>query len=157
MMMRMFQKQMKKKNWMKEQNSLAIKSFPDRHQDRRYYHHSASLMCMMKRCAGMSIYLMNQDNWLLNGITISEGIYFITLLVISKNMTFFSFNRLLTRSAYMNDSSSNSIEQIICDRIRSTKDKMEKTNLRVETDRSWVQVETLQWALAQIRMLKRHL
>ena len=35
------------------------------------------------------------------------------------------------------------IEEIICDRIRSTKDKMEKTNLRVETDRIWVQVETL--------------
>ena len=157
MMMRMFQKQMKKKNWKKEQNSLAIKSFHDRHQDRRHYHHSASLMCMMKRCASMSIYLMNQDNWLLNGITISEGIYFITLLVISKNMTFFSFNRLLITSEYMNNSTSNTIEQIIHDRIQSTKVKMEKTNLRTETDRLWVQVETLQWALAQIRMLKRHL
>ena len=31
---------------------------------------------------------------------------------------------------------------------------MEKTNLRDETDRLWVQVETLQWALAQIRRLK---
>ena len=31
---------------------------------------------------------------------------------------------------------------------------MEKTNLRAETDRIWVQVETLQWVLAQIRMLK---
>jgi hypothetical protein len=74
-------------------------------------------------------------------------------------MTFFSFNRFkLITSAYMNDlSSSNTIEQIICDRIRSTKDKMEKTNLRAETDRLWVQVETLQWALAQIRMLKQHL
>ena len=49
------------------------------------------------------------------------------------------------------------IEQIICDRIRSTKDKMEKTNLRAETDRIWVQVETLQWVLAQIRMLKQHM
>jgi hypothetical protein len=74
-------------------------------------------------------------------------------------MTFFSFNRFkLITSAYMNDSSSsNTIEQIICDRIRSIKDKMEKTNLRAETDRLWVQVETLQWALAQIRMLKQHL
>jgi hypothetical protein len=60
-------------------------------------------------------------------------------------------------SAYMNDSSSNTIEQIISDRIRSTKDKMEKTNLRTETDRLWVQVESLQWALAQIRMLKQHM
>jgi hypothetical protein len=56
----------------------------------------------------------------------------------------------------MNDSSSNNIEQIICNRIRSTKVKMEKTNLRAETDRLWVRVETLQWALAQIRMLKQH-
>ena len=159
MMMRMFQKQMKKKNWKKEQNSLAIKSFPNRHQDRRHYYHSDSLMCMMKRCASMSIYLMNQDNWLLNGITISEGIQFLTLLVISKNMTFFNFNRFkLITSAYMNDlSSSNTIEQILCDRIRSTKVKMEKTYLRDETDRLWVQVETLQWALAQIRRLKQHL
>jgi hypothetical protein len=57
----------------------------------------------------------------------------------------------------MNDSSSNTIEQIICDRIRSTKDKLEKTNLRTETDRLWVRVETLQWVLAQIRMLKQHI
>jgi len=34
---------------------------------------------------------------------------------------------------------------------------MEKTNLRAETDRLWVQVETLQWALAQIHRLKQHL
>ena len=34
---------------------------------------------------------------------------------------------------------------------------MEKTNLRAETDRLWVQVETLQWALAQIRVLKQHM
>ena len=72
-------------------------------------------------------------------------------------MTFFSFNRLLITSEYMNNSTSNTIEQIIHDRIQSTKVKMEKTNLRAETDRLWVQVETLQWALAQIRMLKRHL
>jgi hypothetical protein len=74
-------------------------------------------------------------------------------------MTFFNFNRFkLITSTNMNDlSSSNTIEQIICDRIRSTKDKMEKTNLGAETDRLWVQVETLQWALAQIRMLKQHL
>jgi hypothetical protein len=43
----------------------------------------------------------------------------------------------------MNDSSSNKIEQIIHDRIQSTKVKMEKTNLRAETDRLWVRVETL--------------
>jgi len=74
-------------------------------------------------------------------------------------MTFFSFNRFkLIASVYMNNSTSFiKIEQIICDRIRSTKDKMEKTNLRVETDRIWVQVETLQWVLAQIRMLKQHM
>ena len=58
----------------------------------------------------------------------------------------------------MNDSSSsNKIEQIIHDRIQSTKVKVEKTNLRTETDRLWVQVETLQWALAQIHRLKQHL
>jgi hypothetical protein len=74
-------------------------------------------------------------------------------------MTFFNFNRFkLITSTNINDlSSSNTIEQIICDRIRSTKDKMEKTNLRAETDRLWVQVEMLQWALAQIRMLKQHM
>ncbi|MGB7639475.1 MAG: hypothetical protein WBL88_18070 [Nitrososphaeraceae archaeon] len=63
----------------------------------------------------------------------------------------------MTTSAYMNDSSSNTIEQIINDRIQSTKVKMEKTNLRDETDRLWVQVETLQWALAQIRRLKQQM
>jgi hypothetical protein len=43
-------------------------------------------------------------------------------------MTFFSFNRFkLITSTYMNDSSSNTIEQIIHERIRSTKVKMEKT------------------------------
>jgi hypothetical protein len=58
----------------------------------------------------------------------------------------------------MNDSSSsNTIEQIIHERIQSTKVKMEKTNLRAETDRLWVQVEMLQWALAQIRRLKQHM
>jgi hypothetical protein len=57
----------------------------------------------------------------------------------------------------MNDSSSNTIEQTIHERIQSTKVKMEKTNLRTETDRLWVQVETLQWALAQIRRLKQHM
>ena len=34
---------------------------------------------------------------------------------------------------------------------------MEKTNMRTETDRLWVQVETLQCVLAQIRMLKKHM
>jgi hypothetical protein len=72
-------------------------------------------------------------------------------------MTFFSFNRLLITSEYMNNSTYNTIEQIIHDRIQSTKVKMEKTNLRTETDRLWVQVEMLQWALAQIRMLKQHM
>jgi hypothetical protein len=72
-------------------------------------------------------------------------------------MTFFSFNRLLITSEYMNNSTSNTIDKIIHDRIQSTKVKMEKTNLRTETDRLWVQVETLQWALAQIRRLKQHM
>ena len=31
---------------------------------------------------------------------------------------------------------------------------MEKTNLRAQTDRLWVQVETLQWALAQNAYVK---
>jgi hypothetical protein len=42
------------------------------------------------------------------------------------------------------------IEKKINYRIQELKDKMEKTNLRAETDRLWVRVETLQWALAQI-------
>jgi hypothetical protein len=73
-------------------------------------------------------------------------------------MAFFSFNRFkLITSEYMNNSTSNTIEQTIHERIQSTKVKMEKTNLRTETDRLWVQVETLQWALAQIRRLKQHM
>ena len=49
----------------------------------------------------------------------------------------------------MDDSLSN-IEKKINLRIEEIKSKMEKTNLRAETDRLWVRVETLQWALAQI-------
>ena len=49
----------------------------------------------------------------------------------------------------MNDSLSY-VEKKINYRIQELKDKMEKTNMRAETDRLWVRVETLQWALAQI-------
>jgi polyhydroxyalkanoate synthesis regulator phasin len=53
----------------------------------------------------------------------------------------------------MDDSLSN-IEKKINHRIEELKDKMEKTNLRTETDRLWVRIETLQWALAQILALR---
>ncbi len=52
----------------------------------------------------------------------------------------------------MNDSLSYG-EKKINYRIQELKDKMEKTNMRAETDRLWVRVETLQWALAQILTL----
>ena len=52
----------------------------------------------------------------------------------------------------MNDSLSY-VEKKINYRIQELKDKMEKTNIRAETDRLWVRVETLQWALAQILTL----
>ena len=49
----------------------------------------------------------------------------------------------------MNDLLSN-IEKKINHKIQETKDKMKKTNQRTETDRYWIRIETLQWALAQI-------
>ncbi|HZI69897.1 MAG TPA: hypothetical protein VFD60_01940 [Nitrososphaeraceae archaeon] len=54
----------------------------------------------------------------------------------------------------MNDSLSY-VEKKINYRIQELKDKMEKTNMRAETDRLWVRVETLQWALAQILTLHK--
>ncbi|HET7391323.1 MAG TPA: hypothetical protein VFJ51_10905 [Nitrososphaeraceae archaeon] len=39
-------------------------------------------------------------------------------------------------------------------RIQQLKDKMKKTNQRIETDRLWVRIETLQWAFAQILALR---
>jgi hypothetical protein len=53
----------------------------------------------------------------------------------------------------MNDSLSN-IEKKINHKIHETKDKMKKTNQRTETDRYWIRIETLQWALAQILALR---
>ena len=50
----------------------------------------------------------------------------------------------------MVDDSLSHLEEKINHRIEEIKSKMEKTNLRAETDRLWVRVETLQWALAQI-------
>lgn len=50
----------------------------------------------------------------------------------------------------MDDDPLSNIEEKINHRIEEIKIKMEKTNLRAETDRLWVRVETLQWALAQI-------
>jgi hypothetical protein len=53
----------------------------------------------------------------------------------------------------MNDSLSN-IEKKINHRIQELKDKMKKTNQRIETYRLWVRIEALQWALAQILALR---
>jgi hypothetical protein len=53
----------------------------------------------------------------------------------------------------MSDSLSN-IEKKINRRIQELKYRMEKTNRRTETDRLWIRIETLQWALAQILALK---
>ena len=53
----------------------------------------------------------------------------------------------------MNDSLSN-IEKKINHKIQETKDKIKRTNQRAETDRYWIRIETLQWALAQILALR---
>jgi len=52
----------------------------------------------------------------------------------------------------MNDSLSD-IEKKINHKIKEL-DKMKKTNQRTETDRLWVRIEALQWALAQILALR---
>lgn len=52
----------------------------------------------------------------------------------------------------MNDSLSN-IEKKINHRVQDTKEKMKKANQRDETDRLWVRIQALQWALAQILAL----
>ena len=56
----------------------------------------------------------------------------------------------------MNDSLSN-IEKKVNHKIQETKDKMKKTNQRTETDRNWIRIETLQWAMAQILALRGQL
>jgi hypothetical protein len=53
----------------------------------------------------------------------------------------------------MSDSLSN-IEKKINQRIQELKYKMKKTNHRIETDRLWIRIEALQWALAQILALR---
>jgi hypothetical protein len=53
----------------------------------------------------------------------------------------------------MNDSLSD-IEKKINHKIKETKDKMKKTNQRIETDRLWIRTEALQWTLAQIFALR---
>jgi hypothetical protein len=53
----------------------------------------------------------------------------------------------------MSDSLSN-IEKKINQRIQDTKEKMKKANQRIETDRLWVRIQALQWALAQILALR---
>jgi len=53
----------------------------------------------------------------------------------------------------MNDSLSG-VEKKIKHRIQQLKYKMKKTNQRIETDRLWVRIEALQWALAQILALR---
>jgi hypothetical protein len=53
----------------------------------------------------------------------------------------------------MSDSLSN-IEKKINHRSQELKDKMQKTNQRIETDRLWVRIEALQWTLAQILELR---
>jgi hypothetical protein len=52
----------------------------------------------------------------------------------------------------MSDSLSN-IENKVNHRVQELKDKMKKTNQRIETDRLWIRIEALQWALAQILAL----
>jgi len=53
----------------------------------------------------------------------------------------------------MSDPLSN-IEKKINQRIQELKDKMRNTNQRIETDRLWIGVEALRWALAQIFELR---
>lgn len=42
------------------------------------------------------------------------------------------------------------LEERIQDKIAETKNKMDKTMLRVETDRLWPIIETLKWILNEI-------
>jgi hypothetical protein len=53
----------------------------------------------------------------------------------------------------MSDSLSN-IENKINHRVQDTKEKMKKANQRAETNRLWVRIQALQWALAQILALR---
>jgi hypothetical protein len=53
----------------------------------------------------------------------------------------------------MSDSLSH-IEKKINHKIKEPKYKMKKTNQRAETDRLWIRIEMLQWALAQILVLR---
>ena len=56
----------------------------------------------------------------------------------------------------MNDSLS-IMENKINRKIKELKDKMKKTSQRTETDRLWIRIETLQWALAQILAACSHI
>ena len=46
------------------------------------------------------------------------------------------------------------LEQRIIHKIAQTKDKMHKTRERVVTDRLWPEIETLNWVLNEILVLK---
>jgi hypothetical protein len=47
------------------------------------------------------------------------------------------------------------LEQRINHKIAQTKDKMHKTKERVVTDRLWPEIETLNWVLNEILVLRR--
>jgi hypothetical protein len=47
------------------------------------------------------------------------------------------------------------LEQRINHKIAQTKDKMQKTRERVVTDRLWPEIETLNWVLNEILVLRR--
>jgi hypothetical protein len=47
------------------------------------------------------------------------------------------------------------LEQRINHKIVQTKDKMHKTEERVVTDRLWPEIETLNWVLNEILVLRR--
>jgi hypothetical protein len=49
------------------------------------------------------------------------------------------------------------LQLIIYARIKETRHKMDKAHFRSDTDRLWIQIETLQWALAQICRLMQTL
>jgi hypothetical protein len=47
------------------------------------------------------------------------------------------------------------LEQRINHKIAQTKDKMQKTRERVVTDRLWPEIETLNWVLNEILVLRQ--
>ena len=64
-----------------------------------------------------------------------------------------SSNRYTDKARYMDELIE--LEQRIKHKIAQTKDKMHKTRERVVTDRLWPEIETLNWVLNEILVLRQ--